>query len=122
MLRPPPARLRLAAEIAATNFATRSAEPRTLSVLGKTRRKTMGQRFASKWLGGSIAFCALALAGHAHAQQLVTQLHAPEATKWRWLGTSLAIDANTFVSGAPESLRNADTSNCSTALPGYGAI
>lgn len=81
----------------------------------------MRQGLRSKCVGAS-ALCVLALTGRAHAQQFTTQLHAPDATAWRWLGTSLAMDATTFVSGAPESIRNQDISNCSTALPGYGAI
>ena len=77
--------------------------------------------FRSKCVGAS-ALCVLAFTGHAHAQQFATQLTTPDSTAWRWLGTSIAMDATTVVTGAPESIRNQDISSCTNALPGYGAI
>lgn len=73
-------------------------------------------------VSGLLGLLAFAVVGQAHAQQFVSKLHSPESNLWRWTGWSLAIDSNTFVTGAPESIRNADTSDCSKALVGYGAI
>jgi hypothetical protein len=73
-------------------------------------------------ISSTAALVALALTGQANAQQFVTQLHAPEPANWRWVGTSLAIDANTFVTGAPESIRNDDDTDCPNARIGYGAV
>lgn len=84
---------------------------------------TMAPRSLSKFfICATFGLLASAFVTPARAQQFVTQLHAPEANNWRWGGTSLAIDANTFVTGAPESIRNADTSYCPDARSGYGAI
>ncbi|HEX2730540.1 MAG TPA: hypothetical protein VHM70_03010 [Polyangiaceae bacterium] len=67
-----------------------------------------------------LGFVVLALTSAAHAQQFVSKLHAPESTLWKWAGASLAIDGNTFVTGAPESIRNANAAECNRI--GYGAI
>ena len=64
----------------------------------------------------------LLAAGEARAQDFKTQIRAPETTKWKWFGNTVALDSNTLVVSAPESIRNGDTSNCSLAYIGYGAI
>jgi len=51
------------------------------------------------------ALCGLAFTARAHVQQFVTELNTPDTTSWRGLGTSIAMDATTLVTGAPESLR-----------------
>ncbi|HEX2735439.1 MAG TPA: hypothetical protein VHM70_27750 [Polyangiaceae bacterium] len=73
------------------------------------------------FIAGAIGLSACALSGQAHAQQFVTQFQAPETLNWKWLGDSVAIDANTFVAGAPESIRNANPNLCGLNI-GYGAI
>jgi hypothetical protein len=64
----------------------------------------------------------LLAAGPADAQNFVTKVRAPETTKWKWFGNTIAMDSNTMVVSAPESIRNADTSNCTFANIGYGAV
>lgn len=76
-------------------------------------------------ISGALGLIACALSelwsGQAHAQQFVTQFQAPETLNWKWLGDTIAIDANTFVAGAPESFRNANSTQCGLNI-GYGAI
>ncbi|HEX2735440.1 MAG TPA: hypothetical protein VHM70_27755 [Polyangiaceae bacterium] len=83
----------------------------------------MIHRFISKSLLAAVfGLSSFALAPAAHAQQFATQFLAADSLNWKQVGLALAIDANTFVVGAPESIRNNDSTNCSLALSGYGSI